>query len=151
VSVRFDFNLDNWESLGTYNVVASYGPTNKMIPIPQQDLPITTTSRLIGIYISCDRMRTTWNWAGFALERVFTGLSVGGDSDSIKSSHKLYLGQINLVSLDLPSGTSSIRFVVPRYFPSWQCSVWAYTGPIDDSVESIRSLTSQIWETLSTS
>jgi hypothetical protein len=143
MGVKYNFSTDNWLPLGSYRVVATQ-QNRKHIPIVPQDLPISVEGQLIAAHITCPQARITWNWGGFALQRVITGLMVGGSADSTYSAHKLYLNEINLIEISQPRTDSAIRFLVPKYFPSWECSVWEYIGPIVDDLQIIKQLATEI-------
>jgi hypothetical protein len=143
MGIKYTFSTENWHSLGSYRVVAVQ-QNRKQIPIVPQDLPFLVEGQLIAAFITCSQARITWNWGGFALQRVNTALTVGGTPDATYSWHKLYLNEINLIEISQPRFSSAFRFLVPKYFPSWECFIWEYGGPIVDDIQIIKQLATQI-------
>ncbi len=143
MSIKYIFSSENWLPLGNYRVVAAQ-QNRRHIPIVPQDLPFLVEGQLIATLITCSQARITWNWGGFALQRINTALAVGGNPDATYSAHKLYLNEINLIEVSQPRLSSAFRFLVPKYFPSWECSVWEYVGPIADDLQIIKQLATQI-------
>ena len=143
MGTKYVFLPDNWHSLGSYRVVAEQ-VNRRLIPIAPQDMPILIEGQLIAVLITCSQAKITWSWAGVALQRVNTALVIGGSPDAVFSSHKLYLNEIRLIQVSQPRVSSAFRFLVPKYFPSWECSIWEYSGPIADDLEIIKQLATQI-------
>ncbi len=144
MAIKYQFIAQNWNSLGNYSQLANYTDGGALVPIAPFELPFSTSSRLVAVFISCSKARLSWNWAGLALQRIFTGLTVGGAGDGTYSSHKLYLGRINLLKLNQPQSASNLQFIIPRYFPSWECEAWEYIGPLSDDIELTRSIVEDI-------
>jgi hypothetical protein len=134
--LNFNLNQNNWEEIGSFNLVASQTQSGAHIPIVPQDLPIQSERRLLAIHIACEQARLSWSHGGWVLQKIFTGLGIGGVNDGVYYSKRLLLREINLVQVDLPVSSYALRFIIPQYFPSWQCSVFQYTGEITDHLDS---------------
>lgn len=143
MGTKFVFLPDNWHFLGQYRVVAER-LNRRLVPISHQDMPFLVEGQLIAVLITCSKAKITWSWAGVALQRVNTALAVGGSPDAVYSSHKLYLNEIRLIEVSQPRVSSAFRFLVPKYFPSWECSIWEYSGPVVDDLQIIKQLATQI-------
>jgi hypothetical protein len=135
-------NKDYWESL--YNISLTggtlYTDAGKPVPLP---IPPVTIPFLLESFIVAVSVATTvpdsatWRFAGYANQKISTGLVLGGSQDAtLNKSQALFLDQINLVMFPKISANYSLSVSLPEWFRSAQITVWQYTG-VDDTDEKI--------------
>jgi hypothetical protein len=135
-------NNANWESLYRTSVTGGtvYTDAGEAIPlpIPPVIIPFLLESFIFAISISTAVPEdATWRFAGYANQKMSTGLVLGGSQDAtLNKSEKLFLDQINLVMFPKISANFSLSISLPKWFRSAQIIVWRYIG-VDDTSEEI--------------
>lgn len=134
-------NSANWEILYSTNISAVQLPTTsggfKLVPIPPIIPPLILENYILAISIETDvPNNSTWRFAGDLLQKINTGLVIGGGQDATFSRRQaLFLNQINLVLFDRISTAYSLEIRVPPWFPRAEVNLWEYTG--SDTTEEI--------------
>ncbi len=135
-------NNSNWESLYSTSVTGGTVYTDEgepiPLPIPPVTIPFLLESFIFAISISTAVPDdATWRFAGYANQKMSTGLVIGGLQDAtLNKSQTLFLDQINLVMFPKISASYSLSISLPKWFRSAQIIAWCYIG-IDDTSEEI--------------
>ncbi|RPH88297.1 MAG: hypothetical protein EHM73_11005 [Chroococcales cyanobacterium metabat2.561] len=79
--------------------------------------------------------KETWNYAGKVFQKIFTGITVGGNFDSYVDSQSVFFKKVNVIRFNRLTTTYALAFRPPRWVTSLTYSVFVYTGSIVDSSE----------------
>ncbi len=94
-------------------------------------IPDTFSSGILGIYIVTPGARKTWYTGGYVNQLVQTNL-VDDSTQWTSFSQRLSLGG-NVLIFPVSFASYQLRFSFPVWFQSSFISIWAYTGPVDES------------------
>lgn len=129
-------NANNWELLDSGEKLAlNFGSNGQRIPINPFDLPVQAQVPTLAIFVDTIDSSIRWRYGGHLIAKVFTGLTVGGISDSIIYRKYLRLNAINIARIPSLANTYSLGLEVPHWFKSISWSVWEYTGMGNADVE----------------
>ncbi len=131
-------NASNWESV-YFSTQFAYQINTvppRYAPIPKIVVPTQLESHILAVYVSCTPLKSSWHFAGWLSQKIFTGLTVGGttDAESVQR-RKIWLNKITLIRLEKLANSYSIAIEVPKWFQSVSIQVWEYIGPVSDSTE----------------
>lgn len=129
-------NSNNWELLDSGEKLASiFGSNGQRIPINPFDLPVQAHFPTIAVFVETIDSSIRWRYGGHMIAKVFTGLTVGGVSDSIIYRKYLRLNAINIVRIPNLANTYSLGLEVPHWFKSISWNVWEYVGSGNADIE----------------
>jgi hypothetical protein len=129
--------------MGQWNAVAQPGPDSfHHIPIQEISIPLIFNRHIIAIYAESATALGSWYTAGLLKQYVRSGLTVGGVTDSINHTQRIFLKQIQIIyfrkiiNLDTHNEIDfTLGFVVPRWLKDISISIWQYTGLEQDTTE----------------
>lgn len=136
-------NPSNWELLASENLIAPTPPgevnnLNRWYPIAPWDVPFLTAGKLIAIYAESESAEPHWKYAGQAIQKINTGLTVGTDHTGVLSVKKFYLNQFSLLKyLDNYGGEYSLTIKIPYWIREITVYLWEYVGDVVDSHEDL--------------
>lgn len=137
-------NANNWESIfsQTYSAQPVPDKPNTYYPLPEITIPILLDRRILAIHAYSPSAAPHWKFAGYLNQKVQTGLTVGGMTDSYAQRKKLWLNQINLIILPFIASTYAISFSIPYWILNIQLVAWKYIGSesysTEDLIEQLR-------------
>lgn len=131
----------NWEQIYVYQKIAeevpNYPLVEKYFPIPEWDSLLLIDSPVVAIHATSSTAGEHWKFAGQALQRIRTGLAVGGNPDTVYGVKKFWLNQTSLLWFDLPVGEYQLSFKVPYWIREIDITGWVYSGPITQTYDQI--------------
>ena len=129
----------NWNLITSTNKVAVDVPSSveNYYPIPEFDIPIILENRIIAIHAESNSAPQNWKYAGQAMQIIHTGLTVGGQADTVNSVKKFYLRQISLLQFPDTNFEFTLRIKIPYWIRDAQLIIWEYTGPITNTYDQI--------------
>jgi hypothetical protein len=120
----------NWvEIWNTQLTIQSSTPEiNKLNPFPRVKVPFLVSSPIIAIYSDHPSLKPSWNFGGYMIQSIQTGLTVGGNPDSQANLKKFFLRRINLIFFEKISTTYAIELSIPWWIRNLDVIIWSYTG-----------------------
>lgn len=127
---------NNWRTLYVTELVA--------LPIPSDpryyyaldtiQVPLLVTNHVLAIVPTTYNSKPYYKWAGTAIKKVQTGITVGGNYNVISERKPLWLNQTNLVRFDPITASYALEIQ-----PSWKLKdikleIFAYIGQDSDTV-----------------
>ena len=82
-------------------------------------------SHCIAIKVESQNVRPSWNLAGYVEQKVKTGLGSGIAADSVISTSKIFLRNINILLLPKISHSYTLAIRFPRWFFDASVFVWS--------------------------
>jgi hypothetical protein len=131
-------NSSNWESHYSGSFTAGAVIVNQKTiyaPILETTLPISFDKHLVAISVTSSTAKATWNFAGYASQKIQTGLLVGGQPESLVSRQSLWLNQITLIFFPKVANTYALSISPPKWFKDFSINTWQYIGEESDSTE----------------
>ncbi|HLO85495.1 MAG TPA: hypothetical protein VK203_10905 [Nostocaceae cyanobacterium] len=131
-------NAANWEQVYNNSFTAVKLTDDRYAPIPEVVLPVLFETHVIAAYIDTDVPEgREWDYAGKLYQRYQLGLTIGGvpEADNI-AVRAMQLNRIKLVVFPKLTPNYAVAFKFPKWFRTASLTVWQYTGPDYDSVES---------------
>ena len=136
-------NSANWDLFFHLNLTAEQGSyPNSHKPIPHQEIPIRLDKHVIAVVVHSRTAKSTWHFAGFLGQKIFSGQVVSGAPDTFAvTKRKLWLDQITLLVFPRLTSTYSIFYEVPYWFDEVDFTIWKYIGPDRDSTDDLLEVT----------
>ena len=139
MTVQLQLNSDNWEQI--YNDSFRVVSVSDKLFVPFQEILIPTlvNKHIIAVYINTEIPKgAKWNYAGYLIQRLELGLSVGGDSKFDEfSRRKLFLNRIKLIIFPKITNAYTLSFELPEWFKTAKILIWQYLGNDIDSTENL--------------
>ena len=149
-------NSNNWESHYSTSYAADKITVNShdiYAPILEIVLPITFDKNILAVHVSSSTAKPSWRFAGYASQKIRTGLLVGGAHESLSARRSLWLNEITLLFFDQLASTYTLSINPPKWFRDINIYTWQYTGSATDSTQelllSIQSVQNEILSQLS--
>ena len=131
----------SWNPLWNATVNSASVPGNQYYyPIPEIEVPLLMTARIIAVYADSETAKPHWHSAGFLNQKIRTGLTVGGSQDArFGSSQRVWLKRISVIYIEKPSyqGEYAISFNVHPWHEDISLQLWEFTGIAIDSTEDL--------------
>lgn len=141
MAITYDFaNSENWQYVGQQTLPATVSP------IGDTDFPISLESPIIGVVVSAVGEKETWNYAGKVFQKIFTGVTVGGNFDSYVDSQSLFFKKVNVIRFNRLTTAYALTFRPPRWVTSITYRVFVYTGSIVDTTDQKLDLITRLLE-----
>lgn len=124
-------NANNWEIVYDTTLQVQVLSTNpeKYLPIPETVIPFLLDSPVIVCHTESPAP-TSWRSAGFLIQKIATGLTVGaGTQTEVQEQHRALLNRFKLVSFPEISAEYSISFKPHWWFKEMKFTLWKYIGP----------------------
>lgn len=130
---------ENWHLVAQENLIAVSVPSQveNYYPIPEWTAPVILENRILAISADSDTAQQNWKYAGQAMQVITTGLTVGGQADTVNSVKKFYLRQISLLQFPDTSFEYTLKIKIPFWIRDIQLLIWEYTGPITNTYDQI--------------
>jgi hypothetical protein len=139
MALIYDFsNSDNWQYVGQQTITApvnSDGEISSFAPIADTGFPIALESPIIAVSATAANEQDTWNYAGKVFQRIFTGVTVGGNFDSYVDSQSVFFKKVNVIRFNRLTSNYALTFRPPRWATSITYTVFVYTGSIIDTTD----------------
>jgi hypothetical protein len=134
-----------WTSVYSNTFVAEPGPDSfHHKPMKELLIPIIFNRHIIAIDATSDSALESWYTAGLLKQYIRTGIVVGGRTDSVHETRKIYLKNIQVIyfkkiikELTQTEIDYTIGFVVPRWLKDITLTFWQYTGVELDTTENL--------------
>lgn len=130
-----------WNPLWNTQVNSASTPDNKRYyPIPDIEVPLLFSRRVIAVYASSETALPNWKSAGFLNHKIRTGITVGGNNDArFNGSQRVLLSQINVLTIPTTSyqGEYAITFTVHPWHEDISLQFWEYVGSVEDSTDDL--------------
>lgn len=144
-------NANNWESHYSGSFEAARITVNSRdiyLPILEVEVPITFDKNVLAVYAASATAKPNWSFAGYASQRIRTGLIVGGSHDSVAARKSIWLNEINLLFFDQLASSYSLSIKPAKWLHDISINIWQYTGNQSDTVtdllQTIHTTTNQI-------
>jgi hypothetical protein len=152
MAIIYDFsNSQNWEYVGQQTLTAivdNGGGIENFSPISDVYFPIGLESPIIGIIVNAVGEKETWNYAGKVFQKIFTGITVGGNFDSYVDSQSVFFKKVNVIRFNRLNSTYALTFRPPRWVNSITYTVYSYTGSIVDTTDEKLDLITRLVEVM---
>lgn len=127
-------NAENWESVYTTSVEAVSMTPGGHQPIVAIPIPILINSPIIAIYADNPSARPTWYRAGYLIQKIRIGVTVGGQADTESfSTRRVFLRQVSLAIFPTLQNDYELVFRPVYWHKQINLSLWKYTGPRSDT------------------
>jgi hypothetical protein len=142
MSRRLDFNVENgWELVWSRSLVGERTPTRRLIGIQETIVPLLFDKFVVAVYCYSPYAISkgkSWRWAGYAVRRIRTGLTIGNAFDSEAGTKRPYwLNRVTLLLYDPIVPNYGLSFEYARWLPDINISVWQFLGTDYDSTEAL--------------
>jgi hypothetical protein len=129
----------NWNPFFSTSKTAIDVPTQvqNYYPIPDFTSSILLENRIIAISATSSTAQPKWKYAGQVKQIIRTGLTVGGQGDTVNSVKKFYLNQISKIEFPDTAADFTLEFSIPYWIRDISIQAWEYTGPINNQYDSI--------------
>jgi len=138
MSIIYEFsNSNNWEYVGHQTLIApvnSQGEIDTISPISDTAFPIALDAPIIAVSATAFEEQESWNYAGKVFQQIFTGVTVGGSFDSYVDSQSIFFKKLNVIRFNRLTSSYALTFRPPRWVTSVTYTVFAYTGPVVDTI-----------------
>lgn len=122
----------------------------RYLPIPPVEVPFLLDSNIIAVLATSSTAPPSWKFAAFLNQKIATGITVGGFTDTQAHQEKIWLNRISLVILPKLTTTYSLNFNIPYWFYDMSLRLWVYSGeenislPANDFLEEIKDSLQEI-------
>lgn len=133
-------NSSYWEEIYHFQVAATWVDQAKgsFTPIPPVSVPVLLEKHIIAIFAQAACAKSWWFSAGWLEQKIITGISPGGNSDTrAQDSQRILINRINLAIFPRLSSTYQLNIDIPYWFSDYEAWVYQYTGPESDSIENL--------------
>lgn len=142
MSRRLDFNQENtWELVWSRSLNSDRTPSGRNIGIQEQIVPLLFDKFVIAVYAYSPyalQKNKGWRWAGYAVRRVRTGLTIGNAFDSEAGTKRpFWLNRVTLLLYEPLTSEYSMSFEFARWLPNANISVWQYQGTDYDTTDGL--------------
>lgn len=131
----------NWQQIYSENRNAFQVDALSYIPIPAFEVGVTLDTPVVAIRIASNKARGHWKSGGHLFQRFQLG--TGGAANPLPQvdSAQIWIpiNRVKLIQFDLWTPEYSLVYLPPYWFEHVQCQIWAYTGPVSDSIETAIS------------
>lgn len=131
-------NSANWSQVwsGSFNSTPVPGASDRFYPIPEVICPFSIESHVVAVYCQSSTASPSWRLGGLMNYRIQTGILSGNSPDTYPIEKKrIWLNRITLFTLPELTPEFSLSFDIPYWFQQISISVYQYTGPIVDTLE----------------
>jgi hypothetical protein len=122
-----------WEA--QLSIINSTPELNKLNPFPKIKVPFLASSPILAIYSNHPTLKPSWNFGGYAVQSIQTGITVGGTPDSAAVRKKFFLREITLIFFERISTTYAIELLIPWWIRDLNVTIWGYNGIISSNTE----------------
>ena len=103
-------------------------------PLPEYVPPYQFEKHILAIYTDNSEAKDTWNFAGWASQKIRLGVGPSLGAESI-SNRKLWLRRTQLLIFPKLTTTYTLSIQFPQWFKKASCTIWEYWGPQADTIE----------------
>ncbi len=139
MSVEYQFTDSSKWSLfwsETYNGEPVLGALERYYPIGRVNPGLTLSSSHIAVWCFNDEARPNWRYGGRYFIKMGTGITVnGGTPDTVLKVGKIYLNQIEIITIPPYSTSFGIEFDIPYWHRNFRLKIWEYTGDDRNTVQ----------------
>ncbi len=134
-------NSNNWQSVWSQSFTSEPAPGNRpelerYFPLPDISVPVQLNAELLAFYATSQDADPKWKFAANVKRKYVTGLTVGGNPDTVVDSKRIFLNQFSLLRYPVSFGSSySLLISVPYWHRQISLYLWEYTGLIIDTSE----------------
>jgi hypothetical protein len=122
------FNAQNWDLILSTTRVGNSANGGRFFSIPDFSAGLQFESGICAVTASSSSIPDRWRLAGYASLKVFSGLTVGGNSDAICAQSKFFFDK-NIILIGPPVASNfALEFAIAGWIPSLTVTAWAYTG-----------------------
>ncbi len=134
---------DNWQPIYSGNHEVSYTADGRgFTPMPEINVTgyfLPLNSPILAVHATSTTAKRTWHVAGWLVQRVRSGLVVGGLPDADLGKRRIPLNQLDLIFWELLlTNFIELEYQIFFQFPPWirtlNLQVWKYTGAVTDQV-----------------
>jgi hypothetical protein len=126
-------NSTNWTLIDSQSFESESRPVGGFA-LPEYVPPYQFEKHILAVFIDNVEARDTWNFAGWASQKIRLGVGPSLNAESI-NSHKLWLRRTQLLMFPPLTTTYTLSIRFPRWFWKANCTIWEYWGPQADSIE----------------
>lgn len=142
MSRRLEFNQENaWELVWSRSLNSDRTPSGRNIGIQEQIAPLLFDKFVIAVYAYSPyalQKNKGWRWAGYAVRRLRTGLTIGNAFDSNAGmKRQFWLNRVTLLLYEPLTVEFGMSFEFARWLPDINISVWQYQGTDYDTTEGL--------------
>ena len=127
------------------SILSSTPEINKLNPFPKIQVPFLVSSPIVAIYADHPDLEQSWHFGGNIIQKIQTGITVGGSPDSSAGWKKFFLREINLIFFERIATTYAIELQIPWWIRNLNVQLWGYGGTISSDT---RLRLEEIQETL---
>ena len=134
-------NSDNWQLLGQLTgnaqLVNVNGVDRVSVPIGVLTFPLIVDNFTLAIATDLNYVGSSrWKWGGLAQYIINTGITVGGNPDSIVAQKPLFIDQITIIRFPKLSNSYVLKIRVPDWFHDVTYNIYGYSGDGNPDLES---------------
>ena len=134
-------NSANWQLLGQLTgnaqLVTVNGVERISVPIGILTFPLIVDNFTLAIATDINYVGSSrWKWGGLAQYIINTGITVGGNLDSIVNQKALFIDQITIIRFPKLSNSFALKIRVPDWFRDVTYNIFGYIGEGNPDVES---------------
>lgn len=89
---------------------------------------VNSPALALEVEVTAPENTQTWSFGGKALISINTGITVGGNTDTVIAAKSLFLHQINLLVFPDLAGDYRIEYCPPKWFGQVTLRIWEYIG-----------------------
>lgn len=122
---------NNWESLSEKLWTRQIADGDIIVPpIGRVLYPylINSAAIVVDVEVTAPENTQTWSYGGKALISINTGITVGGNTDTVVFTKSLFLHQNNLLVFPNLAGDFRLEYSPPKWFGQVTLRVWQYIG-----------------------
>lgn len=129
----------SWNPIWNTQVDSASAPNrNYYYPIPEIEVPLLLDKFVLAVYADSETARPHWHSAGFANQKLRSGITVGGNPDArFNGSHRIWLKRIAILVLPRVSNEYSLSFDIHPWHEEISLQLWEYVGDTSDSTENL--------------
>jgi len=95
-------NSNNWQSVWSQSFTSEPAPGNRpelerYFPLPDISVPVQLNAELLAFYATSQDADPKWKFAANVKRKYVTGLTVGGNPDTVVDSKRIFLNQFSLL------------------------------------------------------
>lgn len=140
--------VENWEPKQPYTWTKTIAQGEiTLTPIGRVLYPVLfhNSSIAIEVEVNSPDNTETWNYAGKALISINTGITIGGNTDTVIAGRSLFLHQINLLVFPKLAGDFRLEYSPPKWFQQVTLRAWEYIGEgIPDNANKLDAIGSLV-------
>lgn len=124
-------NGANWELMytNTYNVQVVTETPFTYYPISRIIIPVQFRSKYLAVYSNSNTKKPNWFSVGYAEQKVITGITAGGNPDSIiNGKHYLAFDEIRVLEMEQVTTTYALSIYIHKWIKNVSLTFWQYTG-----------------------